>query len=148
MKQNVPNIRINIREVEEKKRLANEINNLLPHVTDDVHMKTALTLNCEYKVVKAYLAGNIEDEQFAVLLIDVLGHIIAEGENEKSTKDHARINSETTLLGVAGLVQRTFRECKAIKAELVFLENKSNERFQRLQASVNEIASNTSKEVY
>ncbi len=61
------------------KQLAAEIATFLPHVTDEVHMKVAIALNCDYKVVKAYLAGNIEDDATARQLIRHLGAIIEQG---------------------------------------------------------------------
>ncbi len=67
-----------------KKMLAEQLIRLRPDVDDNAHMRAALVLNCDYKVVRSYLAGNVKDEKFAGMLLEVLSLII-EGGNERNT---------------------------------------------------------------
>lgn len=139
MKQRVPNIKRITKEDEEKIRLAEEIKNLLPHVTDDIHMKAALALKCEYKVIESYLAGNIEDADFAQAIIEML-RIIIERIYDDSNENYPGENTESFITKVGELSMLTHRKCKAIIEQLHFLEKINHESFGRLQASVNEIA--------
>jgi hypothetical protein len=131
----------------EKQWLADQLQILLPKVDDNIHMKAALALNCDYAVVKSYLTGNIRDKGFAELLVDMIGHLV-EGADKTPMAAYSHKNIGTILWGISELVQRTLRECKSTKAELVFVEHKINEHFKCLQATLTDIINSTKREVY
>ena len=138
MNKKVPNVREATKDDKEKLRLAKEIKILLPHITDEIHMRTAIMLGCEYKVVKSYLAGKIEDKEFAQQVIDMV-RVILKGQHDKSEKGQ---DDEKTgdILRVGMLVALTQEKCKAIMSQLQFLEKVQQESFERLKLSVNGIA--------
>jgi hypothetical protein len=110
-------------------------------------MKAALALDCEYNKVKEYLDGHIENEQFALLLIDVLGYILSDRGDEDDKRFEDKINIEATLSGVGELMRQTYRECKAIKAEFSLLEKRLIDRVVHLQAFINVVAWKSRKDI-
>jgi hypothetical protein len=121
------------------KQLAGEIKEFLPHVTDEVHMKVALALNCEYKVVKAYLAGNIEDEAVARQLIRNLGAIITQGYDSFGAEVDAQ-DAGFEFIHVADSVMNTFKLCNSNSIRLTNIENRIVTNFTNLEAVLKEIS--------
>jgi hypothetical protein len=135
MKRKVQNIRIDIKEVEERNQLANEIKSLLPQITDQVHMKAALTLNCEYKVISGYLAGDIADMAVARQLINLLRAII-DWQNNGSIEQAPK--EEVSYINLVEFLFRAYRMSSTITEKLEQIDKSINENSRQLQTSLNE----------
>jgi hypothetical protein len=124
---------------DQKPKLRKAIKLLRPKVTEAIHMQAALALNCSYTNVEEYLSGNVQDEKFAILLIEMLGHFISIDGDDEPIVINSDADIKTILLGIGEWIQRAYRESKATKSELVFLEKAFNNRIDRLQPQIDEI---------
>ncbi|MBO9565556.1 MAG: hypothetical protein J7621_22455 [Niastella sp.] len=114
-----------------RKRLKNEIKDLLPHVTDEVCMKTAIALKLEYTTIKAYLAGKIEDDATGIQLIRVLGAIIQQGYDSFADEVDAQ-DAGFRFCQVAESILTTFKTTNSMNILLEHLEKKTNDMDRKL----------------
>jgi hypothetical protein len=119
------------------RQLAAEIKEFLPHVTDEVHMKAALALDCEYKVIKAYLAGNIEDESVARQLIKNLQTIIVRGYDSFGDQVEAQ-DAGYQFCHVAESVLNTFKLCNTANIMLEQIESRLVHIREKLTEGLND----------
>jgi hypothetical protein len=125
-------------EAEVKQWIADEIKSMLPQITDKVHMRTALAMECDYKVIKKYLAGEVEDVTFGKLLVEVLDHALTSVKNERIVEQAGGLG-ERILYRAVEILKESHDNTKSIIKRLMKLEENQHVNFNVLANSIGSI---------